>query len=1030
MPFTETLEALGSWELELAEETPDELIAQLGYYGHMVVVDGQVDVDTTGNGLLAAARYVGVCRARSNPSTFTRGGSGLLFWISDEDGKGHTLESTITLTNATLAQVVTALMPPTVTIGTVFPQAVPATRYTGTHVFQSRRDALRIALAPFGAELRVNPNFTVDVGTPGQLYDTALPLTTKPSPMIVRRGAGSDLDLVAVGGKVETEGAVYDYTTKATLLGQTIGVGDEPDTVFAVGSASAPSVPWKDPQGSTVKFVRLISESGETSGTVAARAQLQLNRFSRETAAIKVTAADYEISGGFGVGDASYVYDPDSGILDTAVERLFRGQPIHPAIVRVSSISSPIVEGMTIAWRTDTGVWLDLTRWVVWESAGSREITVGDLPKTLSRPSDPIADRVDAARGKPSTKVPKAPTGLTLSTSSAINPKGTDSATITASWSAVTQYTDNTTVALHHYEVQFRPTYRAPQWLGNALTDATTVDLAVVAALGYDVQVRAVSTGGVASAWTSTSSITSAADSTGPAAPADPVLTQSLGQIRVRYPGTTSVGGAMPADANRVDVEVAAAGSGGPFVVESSLNPFVEGIHRVGGTPGQTRWVRLRAYDHNGNGSAYSATVSAVIPQVNDGEIGSLSVGKLTAGTMAADVVMAGRFTTALTGQRREMNAIGWQAFDALNALTVNIDGVNNLLTGIFKTALSGRRIEIGAAGTTGKVQFFAPDGTEGYVRGFTATSGVEAMQMQIPIAGAGADWNSVIVNSVEQVTLVGKNVVAYIGGAATGTRTFTIFYAPDKANTSTGIQTLYQATPLSHTFVIPNGGDFFINEQTMTRLWMDAGGGNFVYHAQGQATSIVQRNTDGSLHNRFFVDDNDVTFLWPGSISKITVNPPDFAPFNSARMQFVNGNSFGGYLKLYYDGTGAIGLHSRNGTDTGWQAFFASAFTVSSDARLKEEMTDATGDFLSDVMTTRVKRYRRKPDAEGRNMPVEIGLDAGEAPPQIVVKTIDDMGAVDLYQYTALLHAALQQFVTEVRGGPAAPKRAKGAVL
>lgn len=1040
MPFTETLEALGSWEVELAAETPDEVLAQLGAYGHVVIVDGQVDVDATGNGLLAAARYVGVCRAWANPGSYTREGSGLLHWISDEDGKNHYIETTITLTNATLAQVVAALLPPTVTAGTVYAQADPATRYSGTHVFQSRADALAIALAPFGAELRVNGNFTVDVGTPAQLYDTTLPLTSKPSPMIVRRGAGSDLDLVAVGGQVATEGAVWDYSTRVLLLGQTIGVGDEPDTVFATGSVNAPSVPWKDPQGNPVKLTRAISESGQTTGSVAARAQLQLNRFNRPTTAVKVTAEDFEISGGFGVGDATYVYDPDAGIVDTANQVLFRGEPIHPQIIRVTSLTTPVVEGMTVAWRTDTGVWLDLTRWVVWEQAGKREITVGDMPKSLTRPSDPIQDRVDAARGKPSTKTPKAPTGLALSTSSAVNPKGTDAAVVTATWDPVTQYTDNTTVALSHYEVQYRPTYRAPLWLGATVTASTTVDLAVVAALGYDVQVRAISTGGVPSVWTSTASITSAADSTGPGTPSDPIVTQYLGLLRIYWDGLTSTAGAMPADFNRVDVHVGTTSgfTASPSTLVSSLS--TAGYAHAQAPYGSTRFVRFIAYDHNGNPSAASATVSGATAQAGDGDIAALSVGKLTAGIMSADVTVSGRFATALTGARREVNAIGFQAFDASNALLVNLDGVNNLLTGIFKTALSGRRIEMGSAGATGEMNFYAPDGTRAYVRAYTETAGVEAAQFGIPIAGATDNlWNKVHINSDEWMQLRAKNVDLFY--LATGG----FFAVRQKADRGAGA--------------------------SVTRLQIDNGGTGFQVRDQAGTTRLAIAPTstvlyDGGGQGRLQIAANGRTIFWDSSNNirldltdstqeAIDLQASNFGSANGGLLRILKGRDGGGYwvstalqmrtpynpgyysgridYAVNFDGTNG-GIEIRTGDDTAFMPVKASAFLVQSDFRSKTAVKDIDVDGLALLLATPVRKFRRKgagrripgvphdddepgsPDRAGEDGPVEIGLVAQEAPPQIRVTSPDGQLGVDLPQWVALLHQAVIQLTREVR--------------
>lgn len=975
MSVTEVLQALGSWELEMSEKTPDHVISQLGFFGHVAIVDGPVDVEAAGNSILAGARYVGVCRDTGNLGTHTRGGAGLVFWLGDEDGKGHTILTEVSLTNATLADVVAALKPPTVTTGVVHPQADPAARWTGTHFLESRREALARALSVFGAEIRVNGDFSIDVGTPAQLYNTEAP-----DRIIKRRAVGSDVDLVAVGGDFDSTGSAKDYSTDITVVGQTIGTGDEPDSTFVLASAAAASVPYKDPQLNQLKITRLVSASSETQASAPVTAALNVNRFARTTTALKVTADDFEVHGTHRVGDAVYVYDPDTGVVDETREVFFRGEVLHPDVVRVSAHTWPILEGMTVAWRTDAGAWIDLTPWVVWETAGSHELTVGDLPKTLTSASNPLADRVDAARGLPSTKTPKAPTGLSLTTASGLNSAGGDSSVITATWTAVTQYVDNTAVALSRYEVEYRPQFRAPSWFPSSVTAETTKDLPVTAALAYDVRVRAVSTGGVASAWSATASIVSAADAVAPPAPADPVLTQSLGQIRVRYPGTNNVGAAMPTDANRVDVEVSSAGAAGPFVAESSLNPFVEGIHRVGGTPGQTRWVRLRAYDRNGNGSAYSATVSSTIPQVQDGEIAALSVGKLTAGIMSADVTVSGRFATALTGARVEMNALGFQKFAADNSLLVSITGTDALLTGRYKSALSGRRIEMGSAGSIGDLFFYSEDGQRGAVRSFTgAPSGNEAIRMEMPVAGdPHARVAAIQVESGDNAFLTADDIfVTYSRG------------------TSTGGFIVRQRLDANPDSVQPGT---YRNRLSITDSGLSIFDGTGTTRIQASATAVALRDSAGIV--RFQATDNDYTrlvgpttslgvtlmewngtsrtdryyftalehvFKWAGTGQRVVLNNDTADLKFSPLMGLINNANYGANLYYYDDGAGsnprlAVGDAGR----VTYLPVWAFSFVVSSSETTKADIRDAGAGTLDKVRAMRVVDFTRKLPSPG----------------------------------------------------------------
>lgn len=1031
MTVVESLQGLGSWELHLQETTPDYIVTQLNWFGHMVIVDGHLPVgyvESAGNSLLPGARYVGVCREQDHPADYVRGGVGLITWLGDEDGKGNNFESTVNLTGATLAQVVAALKPPAVTTGTVYPQADPAARYSGPHIFQSPREALTIALAAFGAEVRVNPDFSIDVGTPSQLYNTATP-----DKIIKRRAVGADVDLAAVGGSVDVKGTARDYSTRIVLLGQTLGTGGAPDTMFATGSISAPSVPYKDPQGNPLVLTRFISESGQTTGSVAARAQLQLNRFNRTQSSVKVTADQFEVQGSFSVGDAVYVYDPDSGIVNAGIEVLFRGEKLNPDIVRVTQREWPIVDGMTVAWRTDAGVWIDLTPWVVWETAGQHELTVGDMPKTLFKqgtPNGAVQDRIDAGRGVPdSTRTPKAPTGLALTTSSSPNASGWDAAVISASWNPVTQYTDGTSVALDHYEVQYRPQFRSPQWTASYVTTDVGADLPVTAALGYDVQVRAVSTGGVASAWSTSASIISAADSTGPAAPSDPVVTSYLGLLRIYWNGLNNVGGAMPADFNRVDVHVGttSAFTASAATLVSSLS--APGYAHVQAPYGSTRWVRFIAYDHNGNPSAASGTISGATVQAADGDIAALNVGKLVSGTGTFDLVMAGRVTTALTGARREMNSVGFQAFDASNTLLINLDGVNNLLTGILKTALTGRRIEVGAGGGLGQINFYAPDGSQGRILSFTSGTGIEAIQMAMPITGASSAWNAFQVDNSENSYVISKTVNFLFGGAAS-TGSFTVGFLADKSNTTTGATTLFQITPTltnlvgnSTNVTFSTSGAFTAYEQPATgsavpRLNLAGGGASTIYYSQGATFDVVQRLSTSALIYRVHIDDIDAYFQYVNHAGRVVLRAPSGSL--SAKVQMINDASYGAVIRAFVnsDGTGSR-VDITDANESFYIPVWASAFTVSSTQDHKADIRPLDGDgVMGELRALKVHTYRRRlpkkaplppvrpllpvtapppapPEEPDRFGDLEVGLIAEHSP---TVATPDGK-AVDLYQ-------------------------------
>lgn len=1026
MSVTQTLGALGQWSLALSPDTPDDVRGRVGFFGHLAVVRGDVDVDTLGDALLAQARYVGVLRQKGVGDDLTLSGSGMVFWLGDEDGKGHVIETAINLTAATLADSVTAVLPPTVTLGTVHPLSDTALRYTGSHIFQSPREALQIICDAFAVEFRVNNNATVDVGRPDQLYNT-----TAPDSIIVRNGAGSDVDLTAVSGDYATEQAVHDYSTRVLLLGQTTGEGGTPDTVFVTGAADAPVVPYKDLRGNPVKMTRLISESGQTEGSVQQRAQLQLNRFNRAARALTVDADQYQADGVFVVGDGTYVYDPDAGVQDNAREVFFRGEVLHPDLIRISSVTWPISDGHTVAFRDVNGAWLDLTRWVRWEASSSggglgtsglTEIIVGDLPRSLTGPSgSAVQDRVDASRpSAPDGSIPKTPTGLTLSTTAAQDTWGRDIAYVRGTWAAVTQNTDNTSLTdLSHYEMRYRPQFRAPGWHGSELTEDLAVDFVAVNGLPYDVQVRAVDLGGNPSEWSGTASITAAVDSVAPPAPADPVVSNYLGQLRIEYTGTSAAGTAMPADALTVEVHVGTAAS---FVAEPAtkvddLTPFGRGVSLVTAPYGQARWVRLVAVDASGNRGPSSAAVSGSTAQVvsadifdgavgssklanlavttakindlavNDAKVGNLSVGKLTAGTQTVDVVISGRNTTALTGARVEHNALGFQGFRADGSKWLSLTPSESLLTGVVKTQDTGRRIEIGAGGLWGQIRFIAPDNKSGFMRAVTAGANAdEVLQFGVEHSGGNVSWNVIGLDSTE--------------GAAYRTKRHEFTFQERLMVYQTGNRGL--DTPIER---------FRVDTQNVSM--------------RGGSTA-----TDATKTWNFAMFDGKVTHRFQtGALYTFGDGFSGQSPWLTLQAD----DSWGVILRAQSNGSSAT-LDVRGILDNQFYGVRASEFQQNSDMRDKHDIADFTiGSPLSLVAQVRPRQFKfnhggDKPvvDADGNvtvvegPAPAEVGVIAQELPAFMRGGSEEHGYSVDLGKGLLLALAAIQELDKRTRGGRA----------
>lgn len=648
MTVKEVLGGLGSFSVVLSDETPDDVLGKLGYFGHLAVVRGELDVALTGDGMLKPARYVGVLRGKRTAGGTELSGAGMALWLGDEDSKGQVIENKLTLTNATFSVAINAVLPLAVRAGTI--HAVPGT-ITRTFQFVSPREALDAICDHFGAEWRVNGNATVDAGLASQLY------AALPDSIIVRRG-GVDLDLVAFGGSFESAGDAVDYSDRVLLLGQTQDNG-----TFATGSANAPVVPYLDLYGNPVKRTRMISESGETTGTVASRAQLQLNRFARIGTSMKVSAVDYETSGNFVVGDPTWVHDPDTGQFDPTYEITFRGEVLHPAKLRVSEVSWPVTEGHTVAFRTQAGEWVDLTRFVVWETGTTNELVVGDLPRTLTGGgSNPVTDRVDTL---PDSVAPAAPFGLALSSDASVTAFGETVVTITAAWDAPTQNADGSALLdLDSYRVRWRRTDRA-EWQATTTADIR-IDLTPVSPdFDYVVAVAAVDRAGNVSDETAPVPIRTAADDIPPPTPADPVVDDRLGQLRVFVSGASADATPMPPDLNRYVVHM---GTTAEFAVSAAtvVGSIVTPGYVYATAPyNSARWFRVVAVDNSENESPASGAVTGTARQVVATDLAGNVVGlEHITFRDQGNLVSDGGFSIPELTARRVAAYPGWSAID------------------------------------------------------------------------------------------------------------------------------------------------------------------------------------------------------------------------------------------------------------------------------------------------------------------------------------------------------------------------------
>jgi len=446
MSVTEVKQAIGRWELVLHEETPVDVTSKLTYFGHIVLLPSAFDPAQYNDNLLNVARYVGVFRGRDAHNTLKLKGSGMAFWLGDEDGKGDVFENAVVLDGATYANTIRALLPPggAITEGTIY--SAPGL-YTGRHQWQTPREALTYVTDLFNTEWRVNHNGTLDAGPIADLYVTA------PKTLIIPKGFGTDLFRETIPGDLAMGIDVEDITTRVVLLAEGEG------TNIITAAANAPSTGYKDLHGNPLKATRLVSESGTEAGNAAARAQLQLNRFLNARRSVDLSTSKYDVKGSFVVGDYIDVYDPVNGFYDANREIYWQGERINPMALRCVEMTWPIPAGWTVAFRDVNGNWLDLSPYYVPET-GDTTIVVGDLARGLaSVGGEPVGVRPnlpDPSDPPPDDTIPAAPDFTGFSTGSYESDNRTLAA-IYMTWNTPLNQDGSTITDGDHYEIRYRP---------------------------------------------------------------------------------------------------------------------------------------------------------------------------------------------------------------------------------------------------------------------------------------------------------------------------------------------------------------------------------------------------------------------------------------------------------------------------------------------------------------------------------------------------------------------------------------------
>ncbi|RJL21119.1 hypothetical protein [Bailinhaonella thermotolerans] len=257
-------------------------------------------------------------------------------------------------------------------------------------------------------------------------------------------------------------------------------------------------------------------------------------------------------------------------------------------------------------------------------------------------------------------RVPAAPAGLVIDPQAYLDEHGYARGQITATWSAVTADVTGTALDIDGYELWSRINVAGQVWLRIAAIDGgdtTATYSPLVVGETYAFKVRATSRGtpGQFSAQVVT---VIPDDATPPPVPSTPQLSTRLGVIHVAWDGLAAGGTPMPADFERLLVQM--------------QDPLAPGWAQVGDLqtkgslviPGQPyhapREIRFVAVDRSGNASAPSAAATvSTQPLVNADIIGQIIAGaniapeSITGGHILAGAVGGAHLAPAsITGNK------------------------------------------------------------------------------------------------------------------------------------------------------------------------------------------------------------------------------------------------------------------------------------------------------------------------------------------------------------------------------------------
>jgi len=251
--------------------------------------------------------------------------------------------------------------------------------------------------------------------------------------------------------------------------------------------------------------------------------------------------------------------------------------------------------------------------------------------------------------GVPSTedrRAPKAPAGLVVGSAGYWSDGGIPLAQIGATWTEVTQGTNDVAIDVAAYELWGRPNDGATE--SNALT-TTTTNAASASPFNpltaWLIKVRAQSKNGVWGAFSAEVAVTMAQPTFALEAPTRPTGTSNNGVVELRWPGTFDTDPVTfpPAHFQQINAYMSTA-EDGEYSLVGTLFKGSERMSLIGLGVGSVWWFRLSAIDRLGRESALSEATEVEVVGIDGADLiaNTVTANTITAGAIEVRHIAAG----------------------------------------------------------------------------------------------------------------------------------------------------------------------------------------------------------------------------------------------------------------------------------------------------------------------------------------------------------------------------------------------------